>query len=161
MITLVIVVVVLYLIWLLFIVDVTRQKKLAIAGFTLFVACVLLWIEGRDERLENDLIKVDQVHICGVQSSHTYRTNFDVSVCLENRSQVGVIQRIAIEVLAEDCQNEVTCDSLGKVQYDVLFELPPGETQTLKQNLDFKLVDPDLEGLRWSAAILRVQATNK
>ena len=161
MIRLVIVVVMLYLIWLLFIAGFTRKKKIVIACITLFAGGILMWFEGADVRLKDGLVKVNQVHNCGVQSVHTYRTNFDVSICLENKASVGKIQRITIEVLAEQCQNDTQCAPLETVQRDVLFVLGPSSTQTLEQNLDFKLVDPALPGLRWSAEVLRAQATKK
>lgn len=158
MVRLLILVVLLFLIWLLFVSKFTQPRKIIIAVAALLVGGVAIWFEGYGENPKEGIVALEEVVICGVESVHSYRTNFNVSVCLENKSQQGTIQRVSISVLAERCETDASCVAIENVQRDVLFVLAPGAKQTLKQSLGFDKVD-SAEDTRWSATVERVLAT--
>jgi len=158
MIRILIVIVVLFLIWLMFVADFERRKKIVIAVFALAAGGIAVWFEGYGERPKVGIVGLDQVHICGVSSVHSYRSNFNVSVCLQNKAKKGTIQRLTVDVSVEQCKQADQCVLLNTVRRDVAFVLAPDSQQTLEQNLNFRGVDSAMVGLKWSAQLVSVQA---
>lgn len=159
MIRLIIVVVVIFLIWLLYILHLERKKKVVIAVGALTLCGVAIWLESYDQTARDGVVALDSVQVCGVEGVHTYRSNFDVSICLENNDAVGTVKTVTMEVLAEQCGGAAAeCVLLKKLTRDFSLVLEPTEGTVLTRNIDFKGVDPSLESVRWSATVLRVQA---
>lgn len=160
MIRLIIVVVVIFFIWLLYILSLERKKKVVIAVIALILCGIAIWFESYDQTARDGVVALDSLEVCGVEGKHTYRSNFDVSICLENKDSEGTVKIVTMAVLAEQCSGaNAECVLLKKAQRDFSLVLVPTERSVLTRNMDFKGVDPSLENVRWSATVLRVQAT--
>lgn len=163
MIRLVILVLFLILLWLLIASGFERRKKMVLGLLLLIVAIVGFIVEGYDKRELSDLVDESQVQSCGITAEHSYRTNYDLRLCVQNFAERGVISRLKMAVVAKVCPpvSGQQCLELDRVIRDIPVKISPKSQALILQNLSFKNVDPSNKELQWSFEILSTKATRK
>ncbi len=153
MIRLIVLIVFGFLLWVLFASGFDRVRKIVISIAAVVVCAAVLLVDGYAKRESKSLIANADIGICGVAAKHTYRTNFDVSICLENQHSSATLTRIDMRVIASNC-NASGCTELERVARDIPMQLGPKAQQNVIQNLSFNDVDPQAENVDWSLEIV-------
>ncbi|RBP47098.1 hypothetical protein [Arenicella xantha] len=158
MIRVVIVLLVLFLIWVLFLSNLTKKHKIILTVITLILAAAGAWYDGATRSAKVGLISPSELLVCGITAQHTYRSNYDIAICLENTHASATLNRVGYAVTVSQCESGAECKQLMRLERDVLFSLAPETTGEVVQNLDFKGLNSSLEGLSWQAEIISVKA---
>lgn len=163
MIRLVILLLFLILLWLLAASGFDRRRKIVFGLLLIASAIGLFLFEGYDKRELTNLISENQVQSCGVSAEHSYRTNFDLQLCIQNLAETGTISRLKMAIVAQTCSaNEVsTCLQLERVIRDIPVKISAKSQSLILQNLSFRQVDPNDLSVQWSLEILSTKATRK
>jgi len=165
MIRLIIIIVLLFLIWVLFVSDFTKQRKIVLAVLAVLLCGLGVWLDGYGDNPKEGVVDRQNLVSCGVTAKHSYRSNFDISVCFSNSAERGTIKRVRFAVIAEKCSSPNECVQLDRVERDVPFVLASQNTGNLVQNLSFRNVEPQEANdsknsqIRWSAEVMQVKAT--
>ena len=159
MIRLIIVLVFLFLIWLLFVSEFSKNRKIAISVFALLLCGFSIWYDDYSKKAVEGLVDISNLQVCGVSGEHSYRTNFDINLCLQNTAGRGVVKRVRVAIMAARCNSADMCVVVDRVERARSLELAPGEQLDLKENLNFPNLDPDTPEIRWTAEVLSVKAT--
>lgn len=162
MIRLIIIAIAIFLIWVLFFSSFEKRQKIAIAIVAILICAVgALW-ERHTKKPRSNLVSVTQLVSCGVQAKHSYRSNFDLDICLNNIGTVGSVKRVDMEIKAIQCAGDNAADRdcivLESVARSLSVDIAPQTTEILKENLSFKLVDKDASGLQWGIEVTAVKA---
>ncbi|GHA19625.1 hypothetical protein GCM10008090_31650 [Arenicella chitinivorans] len=129
------------------------------ASATVLVALLGAWFDGLGQNPKTGVIDPSELTVCGLEVAHTYRTNFDVTLCVKNTATQADVTRLRYTIIAEQCDDSGACEQLAQATRDTLFAIQ-ANTQTSKtQNLDFKPVDASVANLTWRATIDGVKAT--
>jgi len=158
MIRLLIVIVGLFLIWLLFLSSFTKRRKIIIATVVLVMSVLGIWLESNTDLPRANVVSVNDISDCGVVATHSYRSNFDLKICLRNNASGGQVKQLDLLVVAENCTAPNNCVLLEKVQRDVSVDIAPNSETVFAQNLGFDQVEPAATGVKWSAEIRAVKA---
>lgn len=161
MIRLLIIVVALVLFWVVFLSDFSRQRKIWVAVGAMLFSAVALWLESNWLQPKKDVVEANQIVDCGTTATHSYRTSFDLMICLRNQASVGRVKRVSFDVVASQCTAPGTCQELQRVPRELSIDLPAQTDIELKQNLQFNLVDPAATDLAWAVEVKSVRATAK
>ena len=157
MIRLIIVLVFLFLVWVLYVSGFEKPRKIRISIIALVLCAIGFWFDGYDKRQVRNFVDINDVASCGVSAKHSYRTNFDLAICVQNNAEKGTISRLNIAVIASQCEAQ-TCIQLQRVERSTLVNIPSNAMVTLEQNLAFDDVSPVLTGLQWSFEVLETKA---
>lgn len=152
----------LFLIWVLFFSKQSKERKIAITAITVLLSVSGLWYESSSGKPSNKLVSPNQINICGVRAEHSYRSNFDVFLCLENTADTGHVKRASFSIIASQCNDSTTtnnCTEIQRVKRDIAVEIAPKSSQQVKQNQSFAKVAPDAENVHWSIEVNSVKAT--
>lgn len=158
MIRVLIVILLLFQIWVLFVSDFNKQKKIIISVLAVIVCVIAVWFDGYGEKPVEGIVNKSNLANCGLEAKHTYRSNFDFDLCLRNTADRGTVKRLRFAVIASQCEDQTSCAELQRVERDVPFLIEPGKSATLKDNLSFIKVDPANNQVKWSAEILQIKA---
>ena len=158
MIRLLIAVVGLFIIWVLFFSTFSKQRKALLVGVSLVLGIFGLWYESGANKPRAKIVKIEQVVNCGVSAKHSYRSNFDIDLCLENTNEKGNIKRLELAIIAQQCDVQNNCTQLQEVVRSLAIDLPASSKTTLAQNLNFDKVDANQDNVVWSFKTLSVKA---
>lgn len=163
MIRLVILILFIILLWLLVASGFERFKKMVLGTLLILLAVAGFIYEGYDKRELSDLVNESQIQSCGVTASHSYRSNYDLKLCVQNLAEKGVISRMKMAVVAKLCTSSdaESCLEIDRVLRDVPVRVPPKSQVYILQNLSFRNVEPTTKGVQWSLEILDTKATRK
>ena len=158
MIRVVIVVLVLVLIWVLFLSNFPKRTRIILASLVVMLALLGAWFDGLGQNPKTGLVEPSQLSVCGLEVAYTYRTNFDVTLCLNNTATHADVTRVRYTIIAEQCVRPSECQQLAQVTRDTLFTIPAGSQSSKTQNLDFKPIDAKVPNLNWRATVDSVKA---
>lgn len=158
MIRVVIVVLVLVLIWVLFLSNFPKRTRIILASITVLLALLGAWFDGLGRNPKTGVVDANEIRVCSLEVAHTYRTNFDVTLCLQNTATHADVTRVRYTVVAEQCVRPDDCQVLAQVTHDTLFDVPRDAQSSKTQNLDFKPVDALVSNLNWRVTIDSVKA---
>jgi len=147
-----------FLIWVLFVPGLSKERKITIATIAILLSMVGLWYESSMDKPKTNVVQASQIIGCGVTASHSYRTNFDLTLCFQNTAAAGNVKRLSFSIIAQQCNNSEGCQEQQRVTRDLSIDLPATESVTLKQNLSFSELEPNLNGITWSLDIHSVKA---
>ena len=153
MIRLIILLVFLFLLWVLFASGLERRRKIIVSVLAVGFCIVALIFDGYMNRESQSLISNNDIQVCGVSAKHTYRTNFDVTICLHNSHSTATLSRLNMQVIASSCEANA-CNELQRVTREIPMQLEPSARQNLIQNLSFNAVAPDAQNTDWSLEIV-------
>lgn len=157
MIRLILVAIGIFIVWVLFLSQFTRQQKIIICTVSLLVCVAGLWFDQSSHTPKEGLISVNEMENCGVNAKHSYRTNFDIELCLRNLSENATAKRVSISYTALNCVAG-NCEELQVVNRDIALSLAPQLQLILSDNLNFDHVDPSLETVVWVAKVNSIKA---
>ena len=149
----------LFLFWLIFFSGASKQNKRIVSGIAALLVVVMVWIESAGTTPRSGVISPDQIVACSDASAeHSYRSNYNVSFCLQNNATHGTAKRLELRFSALQCATK-TCQSLDSATKSIALELAPGERVEQIENLAFEQLTAGLEGLIWQVDVLDVKAT--
>lgn len=148
-----------FIIWVLFYSKFKKERKIALVALAVILSTLGIWFESSVGKPRTNIIEPDQVINCGVIAKHSYRTNFDIQLCVQNTAEFGRIRRLKLSIIAEQCSGSGECVELQRVARDLSVDVVPQSSISLSQNLSFDDVDSDLKGLRWSFIVRSVKAS--
>lgn len=151
------------LFWLLVASGFERRRKIVLGVLLICLAVAGFVFEGYDKRELKNLISQSQVQSCGVSAKHSYRTNYDLQLCVQNLADNGSISRLKMAIVAQKCSPNDTqeCLQLERVIRDIPVKIAAKSQAHILQNLSFKLVDPADQNVDWSLEIISTKATRK
>jgi len=158
MIRLIILVIGVFLIWVLFFSNFSKQRKIVIAAIAIVISIFGVWLESTVGKPKSSIVNTADVVSCGVSAVHSYRSNFDLSLCLQNNSANGRVKRIALSIIAAKCTTQDDCREVQRQQRELPIDLAPSAKVTLQQNLSFGLLDPAAVDIVWSTETTMVKA---
>lgn len=163
MIRLVILLLFVVLLWLLIASGFERRRKIVLGVLLIGCAIGAFLFEGYDKRELENLVAESDVKSCGMTAKHSYRTNFDLELCVQNLAEKGTISRLKMAVVAQKCsaQNAQECLQLERVIRDIPVKITPKSQVYILQNLSFKHVDPQDNNVDWSLDIISTKATRE
>ena len=150
-----------FVIWVLFFSHFSKKQKIAIVFFAVMICISGIWYENASDKPRHNIVQLDEIVSCGVSAVHTYRSNFDISLCLQNQSKQGHIKRIKLAIIAEQCSELDGCTELQRVIRDLSVDVPPNSFKTLIENLSFNQLDRGQENIKWRFETEFVKAKNE
>jgi len=158
MIRLIIIAIALFLIWVLFFSGFEKRRKIIISVVAVILCVAGMGLESFKKKPRSNLVSAAQLVSCGVQAVHSYRSNYDFQICIENTAKVGRIKRVDMTINAQQCVNGTDCELLESVERSLSVDIAPQKSTVLQENLSFKLVDKAAADLQWSIEVLSVKA---
>ncbi|MFT7527685.1 MAG: hypothetical protein ACI9LY_002844 [Arenicella sp.] len=147
-----------FVLWVLFFSPFSKQQKIVIGACAACILAMGLWYESHGKTPKSGLIGVSEIVSCGASGEFSYRSNYNVDICLKNKSAVAAVQRIGLRVVAQRCENS-NCSEVDAVAKEISLPIGPlQEVQTI-QNLSLDKLDPDIPNLSWTVEITSVRAT--
>ena len=146
------------MLWVLFFSPFSKQQKIVIGVCSACILGIGLWYESHGKTPKSGLIGLSEIVSCGASGEFSYRSNYNVDICLQNKSAVAEVQRIGLRVVVQRCENS-NCTEVDAVAKEISLPIGPlQEVQTI-QNLSFDKLDPDTPNLSWIVDITSVRAT--
>lgn len=163
MIRLVILILFIILLWLLVASGFERRKKMVLGALLIILSIVGFLYEGYDKRELPNLVDQSQVQSCGVTAKHSYRSNFDLNLCIQNLAEKGTISRLKMAIVAKKCSSSSaqSCLEIDRVVRDIPVRILPKSEVSLLQNLSFKNVEPVTKDVQWSLEVIDTKARRK
>jgi hypothetical protein len=158
MIRIIILVVGVFLLWLLFFSSFAKKKKIIIGSFAVALLAVGLWYESRGNTPKAGLIKVSEVISCGTSAEFSYRSNYNVTVCLQNNSVSATVKRLELRVSVLSCVDS-ECREIDFAEKGVSLQIEPNQRVTKTLNLPFANLEPSMPSLNWVVETKSVRAT--
>ena len=149
------------LVWILFFSSFTKVQRI-VGAIALFLVSVLaMWVTSEYDKPRGGIITTADVSVCDFGVRHSYRTNYDVNLCLKNQHESATLRRIQFEVVAQRCDAEQNCVDLQRKTKSRPITIAPGESLSIQDSLDFKQL-PDVadDSITWSINLLANKAAN-
>lgn len=147
-----------FVLWVLFFSPFSKQQKIVIGACAACILAIGLWYESHGKTPKSGLVGLSEIVSCGASGEFSYRSNYNVDICLQNQSIVAAVQRIGLRVVVQRCENS-NCSEVDAVVKEISLPIGPlQEVQTI-QNLSFDKLDPDTPNLSWIVEITSVRAT--
>ena len=157
MIRLIIIVIAIFLIWVFFFSGFEKRRNILVSVVAVLICAAGMGWESYSKKPRSNLVNATQLVSCGVQAEHSYRSNYDLQICLNNTASEGRIKRIDMTISAQQC-DAGNCAVIEQVARSLSVDIAPQASSTLRENLSFKQVDKDTAGLQWSIEVLAVKA---
>lgn len=160
MVRLLIPIVAIAIIWLLLFSSFSKRVRIS-ASLALVVLMVFgLWLDTNDKALSTKLVSAEQIVSCGVKATPTYRSNYDLELCLENTADFGTVQRLQMRYSALSCV-AATCETLVATEERLSLSLASGQRVVHTENVAFSGLPEGVQELVFSAEVLEVWAARK
>ena len=154
------------IVWLMFFSGFSKRARI-IASLALTAVLFLgLWLEDAGKNPRTNLIKPEQISVCGVSGEFSYRSNYNVTICLRNESPDSELRRIVLGIAALDCAGG-ECTEVERVEKQIQLVLAPGEQSEIVQNLRFDklphadpaaVADDSTSTTKWAVEVAQVWA---
>lgn len=157
MIRVIILLILLFLVWVLYASGFEKPRKIRICIIVIVLSAIGFWFDGYYKRELNNLIDISQVRACGVTAKFSYRTNYNLKICVQNDASEATISRLSMAVIASSCDAQ-SCVEVQRVEKGMPVDIAPLSRIQLKQNLSFNKLSPDQSNIQWSFEVLEVKA---
>lgn len=150
------------LIWLLFFSGLSKRLRIILS--TLLVVAMLfgLWLDTNDKALSTKLIAPEEVVSCGASGKYSYRTNFNIHLCLQNAATQGTVKRLVVKVAALRCV-AANCKELSVVEEQINLSIAAGHQLEHTENLAFESLGENAQQLSdellWTVEVIKVWST--
>lgn len=148
----------LFLIWVLFFSRFRKETKVVIVALAIGFSVFGVWYENTAKQPKQNILPISSIVNCGLMGKHSYRTNYDVSVCMANMADSGTVKRVEFSIIAKECLVAEKCDEVERVRRHLAVNLLPQSNQTIEQSLAFNRLDPDLANIQWSFEVHSIEA---
>lgn len=157
MIRLIIVGIGVFLIWLLFFSGAPKKSKILLGFSAVFLVGFAIWFEGYLKTPREGVIEAQQLSSCGISATHSYRSNYNISYCLENGSKAATVKRIELRFIASDCLQQPCIERATAVKQREV-SIAAGESQQLSDDLAFNAIKDHTVALQWTLEVVSVRA---
>lgn len=147
-----------FLLWLLFISSFAKKKKIIIGLCAVVLLVTGLWYESRGNTPKAGLIEVGEVISCGTSAEFSYRSNYNVNLCLQNNSTTATVKRLELRVSVLSCEDSI-CQEVDYSDKGVSLEIEPEQRINTTLNLSFARLEKDTPNLKWTVETRSVRAT--
>jgi len=128
------------LVWILFFSSFERRTKI-ITSVSLFILTIsTLWFDSYLSKPKSNKIDIAEVVVCGLDVQYSYRTNYNIELCLKNNHPSVTLRRVAFEITAQVCSSDSECTSLQTNSKSRSVEVPAGSEVTLADSMSFEQV---------------------
>jgi hypothetical protein len=149
----------LFLFWLNMFSGASKKNKRIFSGITVLLMLVIVFIESAGTTPRSGVISREQIAVCGATSAeHSYRSNYNVSFCLQNNATQGTVKRLDLRFSALSCATK-PCQTLSSATKSMSMEIAPGKQLEQTENLSFDQLSSELENLTWQVEVIDVKAT--
>ncbi len=124
------------------------------------LSIALIGYETYDGKPRSGLINVADVQVCELSAQYSYRSDYEISLCLQNTASTTV-KRVQFDITVSQCVTGDECTELETVTRDIPVSIDPGKRAQLIQTLRFdKLAALNAlpEQLSWSGKVVQVKA---
>lgn len=160
MVRLLIPIVAIAIIWLLLFSSFSKRVRISASLALVTLMVIGLWLDTNDKALSTNIVSAKQVISCGVKATPTYRSNFDLELCLENTADFGTVQRLKMRYSALSCA-AATCETLMSTEERLNLRIASGQRVMHTENIAFSGIPEGVEELVFSAEVLEVWAARK
>ena len=157
MIRLIIALIGIFLLWLWFLSPFGKRTKIITTVLAIALSIALASYESYDNKPRTGLISLNQINICGLDAKHSYRSDYKVQLCLENKAS-GTVKRVAFAVTAKKCDATDNCTELETVVRSMPLTIEPGQKYELAETLRFEEVPASAQDITWSVDLTEVKA---
>ena len=147
-----------FLIWVLFASSFDKPRKILISVVVALFALAGLWWESASDVPRDGRVVREQIELCGIETKHTYRTNFDIHFCLRNNSETATVKRVAAKFIAQRCQPATSCTQIQSINKAIMLTIQPLAEVSYTENLSFDLVEIGDTSVSWTIEIEEVKA---
>lgn len=157
MIRVIVAVIGLLILWMWLATKLKQSAKIAVslAAFALIIG--LLAYDSYRSTPRTGVALPEQIAVCGLQVDHHYRSDYKLSLCFENASEVALIRRLTFDVLASQKVNgepRILIETR-----DLAVNIKPGEISRIEDIVTFKQLDPALiDEVVWSVKVKAIKA---
>ena len=145
------------LIWLLFFTKLDIKRKSIAVTSVIIIFIVSLVFEMGNKTPRTGIISLDQVSTCGVSAEFTYRTNYNIEFCIQNKSPESTVERVELEFSVSRCDQ--ICSVIQSQRKEITANLAGNSKAMFVENLRFDLVEKGEPNLFWEVSIKQVYAT--
>lgn len=147
-----------FLIWLLFFSAFSKRIRIILCTGVVLLTALAFWLDMNSRAQRTGLIEKSQLINCGVQGKFSYRSNFNLDLCLRNTAPKATVKKIQVRFDAVSCVKG-TCTELQSRTETIHLEIAPGMQLVHTENLSFDHVSPDSQNLLWTAEITKAWAS--
>ncbi len=128
------------LVWILLFSKFEKRTRILVS-IALFVSTIfILWFDSYLSAPRSDKIALSDIEVCDLNVNYSYRTSYDIELCLKNNHPSAVLRRVTFAISAQVCASETECTSVQTQSKSRPLEIPPGEQVTLVDNMMFDQV---------------------
>ncbi|MEO0369444.1 MAG: hypothetical protein AAF197_11790 [Pseudomonadota bacterium] len=120
-----------------------KTPKYLLASAVVFLTVVGLWWETAATNPRNGIIEATQLRSCGLGVSHSYRTNFDIELCVDNTHESASVRRFDFTLAAYQCGEGGDCSLIQQVTKSRPITIAPQSQVQIIDNMEFGQVEPD------------------
>ena len=155
------------LVWILLFSKFTQRQRIVGAIALFVVSVVAMWLTAQYDKPRSGVITAANVEVCDFSMAYSYRTNYDLVLCLKNTHESATLRRIEFEVTAKRCpenqteQSDKECTVVQSVSKSRPLTIKSGQTLTIQDSLDFDQVPEEGDpSINWTIDILTTRAVN-
>lgn len=146
-----------FFIWLLFFSSFTKRIRIVLSIGVLLLSAAALWFDMNSRAVSTGVVELSQLSNCGVKSQFSYRSNYNIDLCLRNTATEGTVRKIEVRFDAASCVERNCVDLQSRVEI-IHLNLPPDEQLIHTENLAFDLVPENTPNVLWTAEVLKIWA---
>ena len=146
--------------WVLFFPGMSKKTRLITIGAIVIAFFVGLFFEKKDDFQSAHLVSAGKVDVCDLEVKHSYRTNYDVHFCLQNRIENITVKRVALTLKANNCQTQ-PCTDLQTVHKEIPVTLPFDKAVRLRENMQLDKVGNDHDHIQWQLEVTPLVASRR
>lgn len=161
MIRLIIALIGILMLWVWFAAPFKRSVKTVLTVISMGLSVFLIAYETYDGKPRSGLIEVSDIQVCAVEIKPSYRSDYALTLCVQNTQDKATVKRIQFELTASQCANSDECHDVETVTRDLPVVIGPEQRIELQQTLRFDELSKQniaAEVIKWSARITEVQA---
>lgn len=135
----------------------SKRVKIALCVGLSIALVIVLWLGSNGHGLNTSRVTPADIQVCGISGEYSYRTNYNLSMCLKNTGN-GHVQRLQARFLVETCANG-SCQTIDQVEETLNLSIVANSEIQHIENISFTQLKPEQENVRFSAEILQVWAS--
>lgn len=149
----------LLIVWVLFLSNMPRQRKIIVSSIILLCFLVVVAVTGHLQSPKVDRSALNQVAMCGVSGEFSYRTDYTISLCIKNNSS-KIVDAVLVSVSALSCEKG-QCTELQTVQKRLTTKIEPQSQAIFDNNFSFDQLPRGSNDAKWVAEIDQVWAVKQ
>lgn len=158
MVRLLIPLVAIFLVWLLFFSPFSKKLRLGLSAAVIVATVFGLWIDTNGRSVKTNRVVPNEVVTCGISGEYSYRTNYNVTVCLQNNADRASVQRLRVRFDVLACEGG-DCETLDASEETFSVAIAPKTHVEHVANVSFDKLPANMEGPIFSATVLEVWAS--